>query len=90
MILNRPGILLNRLPPILLLLLDLKKRLSRRIMLINVPDLKVHKLNLVCIGLSRTQVPLCGLLEVSGLFDGDVGFHSGWVFCYLNGGKVCL
>lgn len=61
--------------PIFLLLSDLEQCLPCRVLLIDVPYLKVYELDLESIGLGSAEVSLCWGLKIADLLDGDVGVH---------------
>jgi hypothetical protein len=56
MILYCAGLFFNGLAPIFFFLFDFKQSLTCGIMLVNVPDLKVHKFDLGLIGLKRAEI----------------------------------
>lgn len=74
-VLDGTGLFRDWHAPILLFLPDFKQRLSWCILLVYVPDFKIHEFNLVSVGLCTTKISLSWRLEVPHLLYRYVGVH---------------
>lgn len=75
MVLDCASVFFYRLSPVFFLLFDFEESLSCWISLVNVPNFKIYKFDLVCVGLGSAKIPFSRSLQISRFLNSNVWIH---------------